>query len=164
MENSSPDLGRAPPLPPTTFLLLAAPLLAACTIVHGDDPSAVRSHIDEPPDTEYIDAVEWARPLVRAFMVEENLPGLSLAVGMAGKVVWAEGFGWADIGARRPVTPKTRFRIGSVAMPMTATAVGLLHERGLLDLDAPVRDYVPSFPEKEWPVTTRQLMGHVAGV
>ena len=49
-------------------------------------------------------------------------------------------------------------------MPMTATAVGLLHERGLLDLDAPVRDYVPSFPEKEWPVTTRQLMGYVAGV
>ena len=49
-------------------------------------------------------------------------------------------------------------------MPMTATPVGLLHERGLLDLDAPVRDYVPSFPEKDWPVTTRQLMGHVAGV
>jgi CubicO group peptidase (beta-lactamase class C family) len=83
---------------------------------------------------------------------------------MAGEVVWAEGFGWADIDARRPVTPKTLFRIGSVAMPMTATAVGLLHERGLLDLDAPVRDYVPRFPEKEWSITTRHLMGHVGGV
>ena len=94
----------------------------------------------------------------------ENLPGLSLAVGIAGEVVWAEGFGWADIDERRPVTPKTLFRVGSVAKPMTATAVGVLHERGLLDLDAPVRDYVPSFPKKEWTVTTRQLMGHVAGV
>ncbi len=112
----------------------------------------------------YIDAVEWVRPLVRDLMVEENLPGLSLAVGVAGEVVWAEGFGYADIDARRPVTPKTRFRIGNVAMPMTATAAGLLHERGLLDLDAPVRNYLPSFPEKEWPVTTRQLMGHTAGV
>ncbi len=164
MNNSPTRIGRFLRLPSATILLLATPLLAACTIVHGDDPSAVRSQIDEPPDPTYIDAVERARPLVRAFMVEENLPGLSLAVGVAGEAVWAEGFGWADIDERLPVTPKTRFRIGSVAMPMTATAVGLLHERGLLDLDAPVRDYVRSFPEKEWPVTTRQLMGHVAGV
>ncbi len=164
MNNSPSRLGRFLPLLPATILLLSTPLLAACTPIHGDDPSAVQSQIDEPPDPTYIDAVELARPLVRAFIVEENLPGLSLAVGVAGEVVWAEGFGWADIDERVPVTPKTRFRIGSVAIPMTATAVGLLHERGLLDLDAPVRDYVRSFPEKEWPVTTRQLMGHVAGV
>ena len=164
MNNAPTRLGRFLPLPPATILLLATPLLAACTPMHGDDPSVLRSQIDEPPNQTYIDAVERARPLVRTFVVEGNLPGLSLAVGVAGEVVWAEGFGWADIDERLPVTPKTRFRIGSVAMPMTATAVGLLHERGLLDLDAPVRDYVPSFPEKEWPVTTRQLMGHVAGV
>jgi len=164
MNNPLARLGRFLALPPATILLLATPFLAACTIVHGDDPSAVRSQIDEPPDPAYIDAVEQARPLVRALMVEENLPGLSIAVGVAGEVVWAEGFGWADFDEQLPVTPQTRFRIGSVAMPMTATAVGLLHERGLLDLDAPVRDYVPSFPEKEWPLTTRQLMGHVAGV
>ena len=158
--------------------MLATPLLAACDPIcgvvnswsacypdiHGDDASAVHSEIDEPPTAEYADAVERARPFVRALVVEENLPGLSLAVGIAGDIVWAEGFGWADIDERRPVTPTTLFRIGSVAMPMTATAVGVLHERGLLDLDAPVRDYVPSFPEREWSVTTRQLMGHVAGV
>ena len=158
--------------------MLATPLFAACapiceavnswsacySDVHGDDPSALHSEIDEPPAADHADAVERARPFVRAFVVEENLPGLSLSVGMAGEVVWAEGFGWADIDTRRPVTPKTLFRVGSVAMPMTATAVGVLHERGLLDLDGPVRDYVPSFPEKEWSVTARQLMGHVAGV
>jgi len=163
---------------PAAILMLATPLLAACAPIcgvvnswsacypeiHGDDSSAVHSEIDEPPAAEHADAVDRARPFARALVVEENLPGLSLAVGIAGEVVWAEGFGWADIDARRPVTPKTLFRIGSVAKPMTATAVGVLHERGLLDLDAPVRDYVPSFPEKEWSVTTRQLMGHVAGV
>ena len=170
--------GRLVQFSPAAILVLATPLLAGCapicevvnswspcyTDIHGDDSSAVHSEIDEPPPAEYADAVERARLFVRALVVEENIPGLSLAVGIAGEIVWAEGFGWADIDERRPVTPKTLFRIGSVAKPMTATAVGLLHERGLLDLDAPVRDYVPSFPGKEWSVTTRQLMGHVAGV
>ena len=161
---------------PAAILMLATPLLGACTPIceavsswspcyaeiHGDDASAMHSEVDEPPAAEH--AVARARAFVRALVVEENLPGLSLAVGVAGEVVWAEGFGWADIDERRPVTPTTLFRIGGVAKPMTATAVGLLHERGLLDLDAPVRDYVPSFPEKEWSITTRQLMGEVAGV
>ncbi|MEO2197979.1 MAG: serine hydrolase domain-containing protein [bacterium] len=178
MNDATNRVGGLLQFSPAAILLLAMPLLAACdqvceavdpwsacySDIHGDDSSAVRSEIDEPPVAEHADAVERARPVVRALMVEENLPGLSLAVGMAGDIVWAEGFGWADIDAQRPVTPKTLFRGDGVAMPMTATAVGLLHERGLLDLDAPVRDYVPSFPDKEWSVTTRQLMGHVAGV
>ncbi|MBW3572061.1 MAG: beta-lactamase family protein, partial [Gemmatimonadetes bacterium] len=58
----------------------------------------------------------------------------------------------------------TRFRVGSVAMALTSAAAGLLPERGRLDLDAPVRTYVPEFPEKRWPVTTRQLLGHTAGI
>ena len=158
--------------------MLATPLLTACgpiceavnswsacySDIHGDDASTMHSEIDEPPAAEHADAVERARPFVRTLVAEENLPGLSLAVGMAGDIVWAEGFGWADIDELRPVTPTTLFRVGGAVLPMTATAVGVLHERGLLDLDAPVRDYLPSFPEKEWSVTTRQLMGHVAGV
>ena len=178
MNDATSRFGQLLRLSPIAILILATPLLAACAQIcgsfnwwspcyydiHGDDSSAVRSEIEEPPAAEYADAVDRARPFVRALVVEENLPGLSLAVGLAGEVVWAEGFGWADIDARRPVTPQTLFRVGGVTKPMTATAVGLLHERGLLDLDAPVRNYVPSFPEKEWPITTRQLMGHVAGV
>ena len=131
------------------ILVLATPLLAACAPIcevvnswsacyadiHRDDSSMVHSEIDEPPAAEYADAVDRARPVVRALVAEENLPGLSLAVGLAGEIVWAEGFGWADIDERRPVTPKTLFRVGGVAMPMTATAVGVLHERGRLDLD-----------------------------
>ena len=63
-----------------------------------------------------------------------------------------------------PVTPLTRFRIGSVSKPLTAAALGLLVERGELDLDAPVQEYVPDFPTKRWPITTRQVAGHVAGI
>lgn len=169
---------RLPRCAPAAVLMLGTPLLAACDPIcgivnswsacyagiHGGDASELHSEIEETPASEYADAVDQARPVTRAVVVDRNLPGLSLAVGMDDKIVWAEGFGWADIAERRPVTPQTSFRVGSVAQPMTATAVGLLLERGLVDLDAPVRDYVPGFPEKEWPVTTRQLMGHVAGV
>jgi CubicO group peptidase (beta-lactamase class C family) len=109
-------------------------------------------------------AVEEGRRLARALVVQENLPGLSVAVARDGRIVWAEGFGWADVERHAPVTPLTRFRIGSVSMPLTAAAVGLLHDRGRLDLDAPVQRYVPAFPAKQWRFSTRQLMGHVAGI
>ena len=57
-----------------------------------------------------------------------------------------------------------RFRLGSVSKTLTAAAVALLHDRGRIDLDAPVQRYVPAYPDKPWTVTTRQLMGDIAGV
>jgi CubicO group peptidase (beta-lactamase class C family) len=97
-------------------------------------------------------------------MEEQGIPGLSVAVGAGGKIVWAEGFGWADLENRVPVWPATKFRIASISKSLTAGAVGVLVEEGRLDLDAPVQDYVPSFPEKRWPVTTRLLGGHLGGI
>ena len=79
-------------------------------------------------------------------------------------IVWAEGFGWADIENRVPVAPGMRFRIGHVSKALTSAAVGLLREKGRLHLDDEIQTYVPAFPRKQWPVTLRQLMGHVAGV
>jgi serine beta-lactamase-like protein LACTB, mitochondrial len=63
-----------------------------------------------------------------------------------------------------PVAPDTRFRIGTASTALTSAAVGLLLEQGRLNLDDEIQTHVPEFPEKQWPVTLRQLMGHVAGV
>ncbi|HJS42020.1 MAG TPA: serine hydrolase domain-containing protein [Gemmatimonadales bacterium] len=93
-----------------------------------------------------------------------NIPGFALAVAVDGKLVWSEAFGYADLEAKRPTTTLTQFRIGSVSKPLTAAAVGRLYEAGRLDLDAPVQRYVPAFPEKGAPITTRLLGGHLAGV
>ena len=93
-------------------------------------------------------------------LTEQNLPGLSVAVGVGGDIVWAEGFGWADLEKRVPVAPETRFRIGDASIALTSAAVGLLLEKGRLNLDDEIQTYVPAFPEKQWPVTLRQLMGH----
>lgn len=109
-------------------------------------------------------AVDSARAHVHRRMVDQQIPGLSVAVVVDGRTVWSEGFGFADLENGVAVTPLTRFRIASISKALTAAAVGRLVEEGRLDLDAPVQRYVPSFPEKRWPLTTRELAGHVAGV
>lgn len=110
------------------------------------------------------DAIERARDQMRASVAEQNLPGLSIAVGMNGEIVWAEGFGWADIDRRSPVTPVTRFRIGTASTALTSAAAGLLIEQQRLALDDEIQKHVPEFPRKQWPVTVRQLMAHTAGI
>jgi serine beta-lactamase-like protein LACTB len=108
--------------------------------------------------------VDRARQIMRAGLAEQNLPGLSVAVGVGGDIVWAEGFGWADIETRVGVTPHTRFRIGTASNVLTSAAVGVLLEKDRLKLDEAIQTYVPQFPKKQWPVTLRQLMGHMAGI
>ena len=85
----------------------------------------VPSVIDPAPSPQYASAVERARQLVRAAVLEQNLPGVSVAVGAGGTIVWAEGFGWRDVVTRTPVTPETRFNIGTAASAV-ATAVAPL--------------------------------------
>jgi CubicO group peptidase (beta-lactamase class C family) len=134
------------------------------TISVHPDPAAVPSTATDVGGTRHSAAIEEARRRARSLLVDENLPGLSVAVALDGEIVWAEGFGWADIDSHRPVTPLTRFRLGSVSKTLTAAAVALLYERGRVDLDAPVQRYVPAYPQKQWTITPRQLMGDVAGV
>jgi serine beta-lactamase-like protein LACTB len=128
------------------------------------DPAVVPSTVAAAPAAQYSGAVDEARSLARALLVRENLPGLSVAVAINGEIVWAEGFGFANVERRVPVTPRTRFRTGSVSKTLTSAAVALLNDRGRIDLDAPVQTYVPSYPQKQWTISTRQLLGDVAGV
>jgi len=93
-----------------------------------------------------------------------NIPGFALAVAVDGQIVWSEAFGYADLETKRPTTPATQFRIGSVSKPLTAEAVAQLYEAGKLDLDAPIQHYVPTFPDKGAVITTRLLGGHLAGI
>ena len=126
----------------------------------ADVPSAT----DSAPSPRWTDAVGQGRQIARAGLVAQNLPGLSIAVGVDGDIVWAEGFGWANLEKRTRVAPETRFRIGTASTVLTSAAVGLLLEKGRLKLDEEIQTYVPAFPRKQWPVTLRQLMGHTAGV
>ena len=136
---------------------------ATATPLHPD-PQNVPSVTHSKPWRTWTDAVDQGRQIVRAGLTEQNLPGLSVAVGVDGDIVWAEGFGWADLENRVPVAPNLRFRIGTASKVLTSAAVGLLLEKNKLNLDDEIQTYVPEFPKKQWPVTLRQLMGHLAGV
>jgi serine beta-lactamase-like protein LACTB, mitochondrial len=142
---------------------LFAYMSATATPLHPD-PESVPSLTHADPPRTWADAVERGRQIMRAGLTQQNLPGLSVAVGVDGDIVWAEGFGWADLENQVPVDPRTRFRIGTASIALTSAAAGLLLEKDRLKLDERIQTYVPEFPEKQWPVTLRQVMGHLAGV
>jgi len=101
---------------------------------------------------------------VSKFMASTHVPGLSVAVVENGAYEWASGFGLADAENNAPASEYTLFRLASISKSLTATAAMQLEEQGKLDLDAPVQKYCPAFPPKPWPITTRQVMGHLAGI
>ncbi|MGA8101958.1 MAG: serine hydrolase domain-containing protein [Candidatus Acidiferrales bacterium] len=126
---------------------------------------------------DYSKAIEEARKIARG-IYEQGAPGLydgmkghtarpaglSVAVAIDGQIVWSEGFGFADLEQQVPVTTVTKFRIGSVSKVLAIAALAELYEQGRLDIDAPVQKYVPSFPDKGYVITTRQLAGHLGGI
>jgi serine beta-lactamase-like protein LACTB, mitochondrial len=148
---------------PVAIAGLWAYMSTTATTLHPN-PTDVQSVTRSPPSPKWTGAVEQGRQIIRAGLTEQNVPGLSVAVGVGDDIVWAEGFGWADLEDRVPVAPETRFGIGTTSVALTSAAAGLLLEKGRLDLDEDIQTYVPEFPQKQWPVTVRQLMAHVAGV
>ena len=134
-------------------------------LAHSPAPASAQQ-IRPMPDvnSQYQEAVTQSRALLAALMDEGNIPGLSIAVAVEGQIVWAEGFGFADLEQGVQITPETKMRIGSVSKSLTSAAIGVLYEQGKLDLDAPVQTYASYFPEKAHPISTRQVAGHIAGI
>ena len=113
--------------------------------------------------TDYAKAKELARTVAKQWLTR-GIPGVTLAVAVDGRIVYAEGFGYSDLEQRVPVWPTTKFRIASDSKPLTAAGLLLLVEQGRIDLDPPVEKYVPSFPDKGAKITARLLAGHLAGI
>lgn len=104
------------------------------------------------------------RDFVMAEMAKAQIPGASIAIATGGRLEFAAGFGFADLENAVPMSSQTRIRLGSISKPITAVAVLQLVEQGRIRLDAEVQEYLPSFPKKQWPVTVRHLLGHLAGI
>jgi hypothetical protein len=131
---------------------VAAPLFA--------QPPDVPSVSESAPSQPWAEAVDRARRMVRGAIVEQNLPGVSIAVGTNLGIVWSEGFGWRDVVTQTPVTPNTRFNIGTAASAVTAATVGSL---GLTNTGADsAAEWSPEHvgePEEDFPLFT--LIRHV---
>lgn len=99
-----------------------------------------------------------------AELLDQGVPGLSVAVAVDGEVAWTEGFGVADVELAAPVTPATRFGIGSISKSLTAVLLARLADAGKLDWDDPVETHLPAFPHAGRGVTLRRIAAHVSGL
>lgn len=114
-------------------------------------------------------AFDALRERIRTRLVETAVPSLAVAVVQHGRTVWEEGFGWADREARVPATPHTMYSLASISKPMTATALMVLVQRGLIDLDRPVNAYLGDAPLRARvgdadAATVRRVAGHTSGL
>ncbi|AGA27135.1 serine hydrolase [Singulisphaera acidiphila] len=130
-------------------------------------PCATLAEDTVPPREPYAEAAKRLEQWITSEIDQKEIPGLSIALVDDQQVVWARGFGFADPQRRLPASAETIYRVGSVSKLFTDIAVMQLAEQGLLDLDAPVQNYLPEFAPKQTsgkPITLRQLMSHRSGL
>lgn len=105
---------------------------------------------------------------VKKLMDEEKVPGMAVGIVKDGKVIFAEGFGVRGIKEKNPVTPNTLFAIGSTSKGFTAATMGILVDKGMLNWDKPVKEYLPTFklknPFASEGMTPRDLVCHRSGL
>lgn len=109
--------------------------------------------------------------LMRNYVVARNFPGATVVIGYGDRIIYAQGYGWADPTRQIPTSPWLEYRIASVSKPLTATMVMRLVEKGLVSLDAPAWNYIGPVVGSAEPadqrlkqVTVRQLLTHTWGL
>jgi CubicO group peptidase (beta-lactamase class C family) len=115
------------------------------------------------------DAFAEVRDRIRRFLVEDNVPSVAVAVSQGDRVIWEEGFGWANREDRVAATAHTPYTIGSTSKPITATALMILHERKLLDVNRPANNFLGDAQLRARVgevarATLRRIMQHTGGL
>jgi len=106
-------------------------------------------------------------PFIEHQLAGKQLPAISIALIDDQQIVWAQGFGLADPDKKIAATAGTIYRVGSVSKLFTDIGVMQLVERGELNLDAPITEYLTDFHPKNpfgKPITLRELMSHRSGL
>jgi len=105
---------------------------------------------------------EWADKHLRE-QVKGDMPGVAVLVASDGRILFQGGYGFADVEKKTPITPETRFRIGSVTKQFTAAAILKLAEEGKLAIGDPLAKYFPDVPNAQ-SITLRHLLTHTSGL
>ncbi len=143
------------------FLLLQNATLLFYPHVFAQKPKPVdtRGRVSR----QYADPLRQFEEFAHKQMALDKTVGLTIGF-VKGDFVWVKAFGYADLENRVTARAESSYRLASVTKPMTAIAVMQLVEKGKINLDAEVQTYVPYFPKKPWPVTVRQVLGHLGGI
>ncbi len=98
------------------------------------------------------------------YLLNKKVPSISAGILKENKILWLGVKGYADLENNIPASFNSEYRIASISKPITAVAIMQLYERGLIDIDKDARTYLPSFPEKKWKFTIRQILNHTSGI
>ncbi|TXH42981.1 MAG: class A beta-lactamase-related serine hydrolase [Actinobacteria bacterium] len=168
--------GYARPQRKALLLLAVALLIAGCSGAggaadggrSGANASAGPERTVPAASSPYASVVSTLQADVPKMMAAAGTVGLMVTLVDGNETLWSEGFGFADKQAGTPVTANTSFHIGSVSKTMTATAVMQLVKEGKVDLDAPLRQYVPEFTLQPAgaadAITVRSVLDHHSGI
>jgi CubicO group peptidase (beta-lactamase class C family) len=118
-------------------IILALSLFSTADPAHAQTPTTVRTTV--APDAMF----ETIRAEILERVTSGEMPSMAIAVSRRGEIIWEEAFGWADRESETSATPETVYPIGSLAKSITATAILVLVERGVVDLDDPVASFLP---------------------
>lgn len=115
------------------------------------------------------DRWDGIRASLNRYMQERNVASVAVAVAQNGKIVWEEGFGWADRERRIPSSANTMYSLASISKPFTATGLLRLAEQGKIDLDRPANEYLgvgklTGLAGDASGATVRRVMSHTAGL
>jgi serine beta-lactamase-like protein LACTB, mitochondrial len=95
---------------------------------------------------------------------KDHLPSLSITITKDYKNIFQKAYGFSDFENNVPASLQSVYRIGSVSKSLTAVIIMSLFEKGLLNLDDPIQKFCPNFPQKQAPITIRQLLCHQSGI
>ena len=114
-------------------------------------------------------AFDRVREFIKQQLTERRLPSIAVAVARDGQIIWEEAFGWADTEKRVPATPHTMYSLASISKPITATGLMILKERGRIELDRPINEYLGEAKiavrvGNPAEATVRRVANHTAGL
>ena len=139
------------------------PIITTLMLVMGIFSSPLSPQEKTVGQQPYDTAIKAFETFVMEQMAFDQTPGVSVGF-IKDDFTWARGFGYADLENRVPATPASSYRMASITKTFTAIAVLQLAEAGKMHLEEKIQTYVPYFPQKKWPFTVRQLLGHLAGI
>ena len=147
-----------------TFFSFASTVLVL--ILTGCASAPMRPAIIVPND--YEASKQYLAALIQYQMKKNDVTGLSIALVDDQRIVWKQGFGYADKAQNIPATPETLYRVASISKLFTATAAMQLAEQGRMDIDKPLQTYIPEFSMKasatDGIITPRNIMTHHSGL
>src|SRR5262245_39581224 len=149
------------------FALVAATFPSSAVYAQPAPQDSEAANVANDPDV--LGAERLFSAWIEGQIAYRGIPGVAVGVVSNQELVWAKGFGFADIKAKLPMTAATKFRMASHSKLFTAIAIMQLREEGKLGLDDPVVKYLPWFKAKpagddDGPITIEQLLSHSSGL